>query len=287
MKALKNFWGIICYPLLYISVQLVVSFVYLVVFDVMYILKLTFENMMENGFSADTANAITEEDILEIMSNMNYMIPIIISSLVTALIIFLILIKQWKAEKTWSFKKVKPPVALLSVALGAAANILTICIISIIPAAQQPSPLDDIFGNNFILDLLVAGIFAAALEEIIFRGIVLKRLNEIIKRRHIAVFLQALMFGVIHFSLVQGIYAFFLGIFIGYIYLWFDSIWYAIIIHFAYNATNVLLPYIFGDTEVNLYYFLISSALVFIVSMATLVALAEKKEKEDLTRIEK
>jgi len=272
-KAVKNIWKIICYPMLYLGMQVAVSFVYAIALGLFIAIKLGIESAISGGSAqADNAGQL-------VYSQINLMIPVVVSAFGTLLIIFFILRKEWKTEKFWSFAGVKISPALLCLSLGIAANILTICILSMLSVSQQPSPLDDLFGNSLIVDLLVVAVLAPVLEEIIFRGIVLKRLSKI-TRRNTAVFLQALIFGIIHLNLLQGVYAFFLAIFIGYIYIWFDSVWYAVLIHVAYNATNILLLYIFGDSEVNLFYFLVISGLVFIVSMASLVALADRRKEK-------
>ncbi|MCL1858131.1 MAG: CPBP family intramembrane metalloprotease [Oscillospiraceae bacterium] len=274
-RFIKNIWKIICYPLMYIGIQVAVTFIYMIVFSIAVGLKIGIE-------SSVTGEPFQMDNIYEniydlIMSQM--MIPVVISVFVTVLIIFLILRKEWAAEKFWNFARFKISPFLLCISLGAALNVLTICIIAMIPIPPQPSPIDEIVGNNMIIDLLIISVFTPVLEEIIFRGIVLKRLNKMM-RRHTAVFLQALIFGIIHLNLLQGIYAFFLGVIIGYIYLWFDSIYVAIAVHCAYNATSLILFYIFGDSDVNIFYFLVISALVFIISIASLVALAERQEKK-------
>jgi membrane protease YdiL (CAAX protease family) len=117
------------------------------------------------------------------------------------------------------------------------------------------------------------------LEEIIFRGAVHKYTSRLMSR-HAAVFLQALIFGFIHLNIIQGVYAFFLGVIIGYIYLWFDSIYVAIAVHVAFNGTNIALLYLFGDSEIDLFYFLIMAVIGFIGSMAGIAFFAHKKADE-------
>ena len=265
-----------CYPLLYLGIQIAVS----VTYGIGYAFYIGIKIGIERAISGEPVD-ITADSLSEMMlSEMNLMIPVILSVVTAIVIIFLILRKEWKREKFWRISKLKISPMLLCFIFGAAANILTICILAIFGVSEEPSVLDDLLGNNIILDFLSVAILAPVLEEIIFRGIVLNRLNKM-TGRNAAIILQALIFGFIHLNLLQGIYAFFLAIFIGYIYLWFDSVWYAIIVHVAYNGTNLFLLYLLGDSEVDLFYFLIISAAFVIISMAGMVALADRKEKED------
>jgi len=279
-NAIKNIWKIICYPLMYLGVQIVVSFIYIFAVGIAFAVKHIFDNAISGGDlmfgSFDNFDNIEEL----IMSWVDIRIPVILSSVICFLIVWLIIRKQWKADKFWSAGNLRISPPLLCISLGAALNVLTICILSMIPIAQQPQPFDDIIGNNFIIDFIMVALLAPVVEEIIFRGIVQKRLTKMMNARS-AVFLQALIFGIVHLNLLQGVYAFVLGMIIGYIYHWFDSIWVAVILHIAFNGTSIALFYIFGDSDINLFYFLAIAAVVFIFSMASLVAMAERVKKHE------
>jgi len=260
MKIIKNIWRIICYPLLYLGVQFVVSLIY--VFAAL--------------IGAAIGGIISRQphDLEEfIFSGIDYKIPMIISVFAAFLIMFAILRKEWKAERLWNVKNFGPAV-LFCLGLGFAMNILTNCVINLLPIREVSSPIDDIVGNNFVIDFFIFSLAAPVLEEIIFRGVVQKRLTKMMNL-HSAIILQAFIFGFIHLNFIQGTYAFVLGIIIGYIYHWFDSIWYACAIHVAFNGTSILLLYILGDTEVNLLYLIVISAVLFLSSMATLGAFAK------------
>jgi len=272
-KDKKNIWKIISFPLLYIGAQLIVSIIYVVIIAI----PVAFKSATESASSGDFFHPEYIYDLL--MSDINLLVPLIISVFVTFLVIFLIQRKEWKTDRFWSFAGLKVSTLALCLFLGAAMNILTIFILAMLGINQEPSVFDEILGNNFMIEFLAISIFAPVLEEITFRGIVLKRLSKM-TGKHTAVFLQALIFGVIHLNLLQGTYTFFLAIFIGYIYLWFDSIWYAIAIHLAYNGINIALFYLLGDSKVDMFYFLVIAFVVFVVSMVSLVALAEQREKE-------
>ncbi|MCL2814776.1 MAG: CPBP family intramembrane metalloprotease [Oscillospiraceae bacterium] len=264
-KVFLNIWNVLCYPLLYIGVQVVVSVVYAFSF----VISLAIQIGIENAGRGD----LREQDFLGfIFSRLDFKIPVIISVFAAFLIMFLILRKQWKADRLWNFKNFGP-VVLFCFGVGFAMNILTNCALTLLPLQDYSSPIDDIVGVNFVFDFCTFALAAPVLEEIIFRGVVQKRLVKMMNW-HAAVILQAFIFGVIHFNLIQGAYAFVLGIFIGYIYYFYDSIWFACAIHISFNATSILLLYILGDAEVNLFYFMFVAIGFLAVSMASLVVFA-------------
>lgn len=112
-------------------------------------------------------------------------------------------------------------------------------------------PLDGILGsykevqknmmnNSFIIQLVVLGILTPVLEELLFRGIIFKRLKTYYEVT-IAAYIASIIFGIAHFNLIQGLYAFILGIVLAYLYEKSGNIVTAIIMHSAANITAVLM----------------------------------------------
>ncbi len=104
-----------------------------------------------------------------------------------------------------------------------------------------------LYLNNF-WQLIVAELFIAVLpaicEELLFRGVVLNGLKT--KGFWFAIFLSGLMFALMHMSLEQFIYQFFIGIVLGAIVLITNSIIPTILLHFFNNFIVILSYYIFG-----------------------------------------
>ena len=61
-----------------------------------------------------------------------------------------------------------------------------------------------------------------------------------------AVLVQALIFGIMHLNLVQGIYTFILGIVLALIYMYSDSILGNITVHIIFNLLMVIVLLILG-----------------------------------------
>lgn len=111
-------------------------------------------------------------------------------------------------------------------------------------------PIDGILGDysevketyeagNVWLQFFVLGIIMPVAEELLFRGIVYSRL-KLYYDVTIAAYIAAIVFGVAHFNLVQGLYAFVMGILFTYVYEKSDNILAPAIIHIAANLTSVL-----------------------------------------------
>lgn len=93
-------------------------------------------------------------------------------------------------------------------------------------------------GADTVSMFLYMGLVAPLVEEIIFRGLLLRGLEPFGKR--FAIFASALMFGVFHGNLVQSPYAFVVGLVLGYVAMEYNILW-AMVLHMM---NNLLL----GDT---------------------------------------
>jgi membrane protease YdiL (CAAX protease family) len=94
-------------------------------------------------------------------------------------------------------------------------------------------------GNDLVVLLLMV-LIAPVAEELIFRGVILHKLNKAIPFIG-ANILQALLFGIYHMNLVQGIYATLLGLVLGMVYNKFKSIYASIFLHAIINASSFLI----------------------------------------------
>tara|TARA_B110000977_G_scaffold190726_1_gene261878 strand:+ start:792 stop:1706 length:915 start_codon:yes stop_codon:yes gene_type:complete len=92
--------------------------------------------------------------------------------------------------------------------------------------------------------VLIMGVVAALGEELLFRGILQNLFQNWSKSKHLAIWLTALLFSVIHMQYHAVLPRFFLGAFIGYVYVYSGSLRTAIYLHFFYNTTLVIITYL-------------------------------------------
>ena len=90
---------------------------------------------------------------------------------------------------------------------------------------------------GFTLPSIIATVILAPIgEEIICRGLTIEYLKKAGARFWAINVIQALFFGIAHMNLVQGTYAFLLGLVCGYLTLRYHSILAGITVHFVFNA---------------------------------------------------
>ncbi len=107
---------------------------------------------------------------------------------------------------------------------------------------------------NFFM--VVSAIFLGPIaEELAFRGLTFGYARSTGMKVQWAIVLQALLFGVTHGNMVQGSYAFILGILMGYTVYKTGNLWSSIIIHIGFNFTGTILSAFMpgGDSLVSFF----------------------------------
>lgn len=97
--------------------------------------------------------------------------------------------------------------------------------------------------NLLILNLFMVAFLPAISEEFLFRGIFQKHFIQLTKNEHIGIFITAFFFSAIHLQFLTFLPRLFLGIILGYLYVWSKSLWLPIVAHFFNNAIAVLVVY--------------------------------------------
>jgi membrane protease YdiL (CAAX protease family) len=75
-------------------------------------------------------------------------------------------------------------------------------------------------------------------EELLCRGVTLRLAEKVSDRFWVANCIQALAFGLIHANWVQGIYAFGIGLVLGYLYGKYRNIWLCMLLHASLNLSS-------------------------------------------------
>lgn len=142
-------------------------------------------------------------------------------------------------------------------------------IISMTPLVQMSNGYaqanENFYGSTLVLELIGSAILSPIMEELVFRGIVFGNLRKLTGLAQ-SVVLSALLFGLIHFNIVQFTYAFLLGIVLALFMYKSGHMYAAMIGHITANAFAVI------RTETGILdSTLDGSALAWIVSVAVLV----------------
>lgn len=148
----------------------------------------------------------------------SYMLCKIIGSLVAIPVVFadykrdLILTGQFGLKKLVDVKVIKQVVVIIAITICFSISLNNIISMSpIVSMSQEYQNVSDAFyGSSIGLELLGSALITPFLEELLHRGVVYGRLRRRMNTWQ-AVIISALVFAVLHFNIVQFIYAFLLG----------------------------------------------------------------------------
>lgn len=102
-----------------------------------------------------------------------------------------------------------------------------------------------IYSAPIVVQVLVTSVAAPLVEELLFRGIVYKRLRTIMNITP-AMIISAALFGLVHGNMVQFVYAFLIGLIFAFVYEKFKTIWAPIILHASANMLSVIITFLSG-----------------------------------------
>lgn len=127
---------------------------------------------------------------------------------------------------------------------GASVAILGNNVVGMLPlgefAESYQESSEGLYSGSIWIRMLAVGLFGPIAEELIMRGLVYERLREMM-RAGWAIFWSALLFGIFHGNVVQGIYAFLVGLFFAWLMEYFQTIYAPVMAHVSANLAVVIL----------------------------------------------
>lgn len=117
-------------------------------------------------------------------------------------------------------------------------------------------------GSSAIM-FMVAAFLAPLGEECFYRGIILRKAEKSFSFIT-ANIIQAALFGIMHGNLVQGTYAFVLGVILGYVYYKYQSLVIPILFHMSFNIFGQTLPFVTAKMPIPLNVLLVSVSVVLL-----------------------
>jgi len=137
--------------------------------------------------------------------------------------------------------------------------------------------------ENIFLLIISLALLPSFTEEIFFRGIIARRFYRAYPLRK-AILLNAALFGAIHLNPWQAVNAFILGIFLGWIYWRYKSIWLCMFIHICNNGLAQFLPFPYVEIKNDYYevmwhhpvWFDLLGLLLFGFGLLTVIVLSRK-----------
>lgn len=236
---------------------------------------------------------VTSQDALEeALLGSDYLMEITIASQLVCFIIFLIFYRViFKIKKPESPAKVFSAtspllIIILFVAVEAITSSILIKVSVLIPdLMQQYAEMIEKSGlaDMTVLSTIATLVLAPLGEELAFRGMTLNLAGKFTKKFWIANIIQAAMFGIAHMNIVQGTYAFVLGLVLGFIYKKYNSLYATMIAHLAFNFSGTYLVGLLFGTEDDvpiIRWIVVLAAATVICAFAFVAVLRDKKTFE-------
>lgn len=123
---------------------------------------------------------------------------------------------------------------------------------------EQLPELPDMMKGSFDMVLkdrwgyVAVGLMAPMVEEIVFRGAILRALLHKTARPWVAIILSAVFFAVAHFNPVQMPHAFLVGLLLDWMYCRTDSIVPGVVYHWVNNSVAYVLYNVLPDPDITL-----------------------------------
>jgi len=126
-----------------------------------------------------------------------------------------------------------------------------------------------VVNDSALLTILTVGIVVPISEEIVFRGSVMKNLSKNIPMVWVII-IQAVIFSVYHFNLVQAFPTLVIGLVMGFAVYFTGSIYAGILIHMINNSIAVILSYVMPEdfylsSGMNITIIIISGSLLLYI----------------------
>ena len=190
-------------------------------------------------------------------------------------------------RRAWGIAKprVSGGVIALAIVLGAAACVLGNELISLSGIAelsnQYISAETMLFSSNIFVEIAVVGVLVPIAEEMLNRGLVFRRMRDYVSFWPAAI-LSAVLFALMHGNIVQGLYAFGVGLPMAYVYERSGRLWASILLHITANTCSVLiteLPWISNRLSEDRWFYLSMAVAAVLIVVCILGIEAARKAR--------
>ncbi len=145
---------------------------------------------------------------------------------------------------------------------------------------------------DFVQMFFIMAVLPAVCEEAMFRGALQPVLIKLTKNTHFGILFTAFLFGLMHMQFYTFLSIFVLGVVLGYVRQWTNSLWPAMIIHLINNGSIVVAVYFYNIDYLSAndlseawdWKLGIPGLLVFMVAMAGLYKLVNPKKESPILK---
>lgn len=203
--------------------------------------------------------------------------------------------KVFAKESDQPVKKAFHPLMIPALILAAVAWQYLAQYIAVLTAALSPRSLDYYetlmetagFDDMSLLLILYAVILGPICEELLFRGVTLGFAKRAMPF-WLANTFQAVLFGAFHMNVIQGVYAFFLGLVMGLICKKCGNIIFSMAFHILYNGWATFAPdfMMYKAEEMPFFVIWLAVGILLAVLSAVIFAIAFRKHRESAREIQ-
>lgn len=224
----------------------------------------------------------------------------IIAAIVTIFILIAFHLHSKRSfPEIFHLKKISPSTAFFALATGVTLNFALNVVMSYLPTDTMEEYGESVNYDNvpIVIFVLSTMILAPLIEEIIFRNFALTALRRSMPA-WLSVALISAIFGGMHGHWVQMVYAGSLGVLLGAVFCYSESIYVSVLIHFAFNSSNIFVMFVdyekmsesqqmtFNAIYALICYFCVFAACGAIVGLfASMKNSREKEKKEEMLRL--
>ncbi len=239
-------------------IYFIVSFIVQVLMSLYLVQKVMLEYMAQAGGTDMTSQIevllepeMTQEIMeLVLMQAMDYATYSVILIAIISIPIFILFYrrdsKRFAGLPQYENEKKKRPIwQYIIIVIGGVAfciainNLIMLSNLAEISSSYQEAS-EMLYSVSFLTQLIGLGVVVPICEELLFRGLFYRRLKDSI-RVSWAIIWSALLFGIFHGNIVQGIYGFLCGIIFAWIYEKYGSVKAPIFAHIVMNLVSVCL----------------------------------------------
>ena len=218
-----------------------------------------------------------------------------ITAVTSSLVTFILFVSTKWVPVSGNYLKMRPWGVLFWSALLALGSILPMEFLVEKINLTMPEGTEEMFKSIMKVSwgYVALGIMVPFAEEIVFRGAIQRVLQNVLgeRNRWIAIVVSALIFGIIHFNLAQGLHAFLIGLLLGWLYSKTGSILPGFVFHWVNNTVAYLMfnlmPQMndgklidfFHGNDRMMYGGLFFSLCIFVPSLLQLMGRISKGEK--------
>jgi len=222
--------------ILYYAVSMAVSFVT----ELAVILRY-FPSYLTNG---EGLSAEQYDFLLKKLYSLNGLMSIVGTAAVIGIVALIFLFKGLDAKNILGMRKPRKNFAWLSYFGGVFTGVSLSTLITLIPIPDSWNEANDeaigaVTSGNPLLVIISVFITAPLLEEFVFRGCMMGFIKKYWNTAA-AVIIPAVLFGIIHGNILQGLYTFTAALVFSYFRLKGKSFWCAFLAHCGFNMSNIL-----------------------------------------------